>query len=212
MIPRPRCIYLKLEINDTVRLCTLEVEKSRNHHPTRLRSNRKLHQYQLRPKAETANKETYPGKKTLQCRRNPKQGRNPEILHRHRHQNGNQVHTPALLPYQPRRQSSHTRLSMVHQHTTMLRFYPHFSTFLTHVTSYALSFPCHLPMCTQHVPPSHGAYSRLHCTHMHYPLYPRSCLVPYGYAAASYYVPLTHSSMTHLSPFALYTFPSWYAS
>jgi hypothetical protein len=27
----------------------------------------------------------------------------------------------------------------------MLRFYPHFSTFLTHVTSRALSFPRHLP-------------------------------------------------------------------
>ena len=35
----------------------------------------------------------------------------------------------------------------------MLRFYPHFSTFLTHMTSHALSFPCHLPrapsMCLQ---------------------------------------------------------------
>ena len=35
----------------------------------------------------------------------------------------------------------------------MLRFYPHFSTFLTHVTSRALSFPRHLPsapsMCLQ---------------------------------------------------------------
>ena len=32
----------------------------------------------------------------------------------------------------------------------MLRFYPHFSTFLTHVTSRAISFSCHLPnMCLQ---------------------------------------------------------------
>jgi hypothetical protein len=35
----------------------------------------------------------------------------------------------------------------------MLQFYPHFSTFLTHVTLCALSFPCHLPcapsMCLQ---------------------------------------------------------------
>ena len=35
----------------------------------------------------------------------------------------------------------------------VLRFYPHFSTFLTHVTPHALSFPCHLPralsMCLQ---------------------------------------------------------------
>jgi hypothetical protein len=35
----------------------------------------------------------------------------------------------------------------------VLRFYPHFSTFLTHVTSCALSFPRHLPcapsMCFQ---------------------------------------------------------------
>jgi hypothetical protein len=35
----------------------------------------------------------------------------------------------------------------------MLRFYPHFSTFLTHVTSRAFSFPHHLPhapsMCLQ---------------------------------------------------------------
>jgi hypothetical protein len=35
----------------------------------------------------------------------------------------------------------------------VLRFYPHFSTFLTHVTSRALSFPRHLPcapsMCLQ---------------------------------------------------------------
>jgi hypothetical protein len=42
---------------------------------------------------------------------------------------------------------------------------------------------------------------------MHYPLYPRSCLVPYGCAMASYHIPLTRSSMTHLSPSVLYTFP-----
>ena len=48
----------------------------------------------------------------------------------------------------------------------MLQFYPHFSTFLTHVTLCALSLPQHLPMCTQHVPPNHGNYSCLCCTHV----------------------------------------------
>ena len=32
---------------------------------------------------------------------------------------------------------------------------------------------------------------------------PCSCLVPYGCAATSYHVPLTCSSMTHLSPFSI---------
>ena len=33
----------------------------------------------------------------------------------------------------------------------LLQFYPHFSTFLTHVTLHALSFPCHSPMPLTHV-------------------------------------------------------------
>jgi hypothetical protein len=99
-----------------------------------------------------------------------------------------------------------------HRKSKVLQFYPHFSLFLTHVTLRALSFPHHLLMCTQHVPPSHRTYSHLHCTHVHYPICLCPCLVPYGCAAASYYVPLTHSSLTHSSPFVLYTFPIWYAS
>ena len=50
-----------------------------------------------------------------------------------------------------------------------------------------------------------------HCTHVHYPICPCPCLVPYSCAAASYHVPLTCSSMTHLPPLVLYTFPIWYA-
>ena len=82
-----------------------------------------------------------------------------------------------------------------------------FFTFPTHVTPRALSFPCHLPTGTQHVPPNHGTHSCLYCTHMHYPICPCPCLVPYGYAAASYHIPLTRSLITHSSPLVLYTFP-----
>jgi hypothetical protein len=94
----------------------------------------------------------------------------------------------------------------------LLRFYPHFSTFLTHMTSCALSFPTPPTPCTQHVPPSHRTYPCLRRTYVHYPIHPCPCLVPYGCAVASYYVPLTHSSLTHLSPLVLYTFPIWYTS
>jgi hypothetical protein len=92
----------------------------------------------------------------------------------------------------------------VHQAVTIL---PSFFTFLTHVTRHALSFPRHLPTCTQHVPPNHRTYSHLRRTHVHYPIHPCPCLVPYGCAAASYHIPLTCSSMTHLSPLVLSTSP-----
>ena len=82
---------------------------------------------------------------------------------------------------------------------------PPFFSFLTHVTPRTLSFPCHLPTCTQHVPPNHGTYSHLHCTHVHYPICPCPCLVPYGCAMASYHISPTRSSMTHSSPFLYYT-------
>ena len=91
--------------------------------------------------------------------------------------------------------------------TTMLRFYPHFSLSLIHMTPHALSFPCHLPTCAQHVPPNHGTYSRLHRTYVHYPIRPCPCLVPYGCAVASYHIPLTRSSMTHSSPFSTIHLP-----
>jgi len=66
---------------------------------------------------------------------------------------------------------------------TLLWFYPHFSTFplmWLHVPL-ALTSPTHMP---QHVPPNHGTYPRLRCTHMHYPIHPCSCLVPYSCAEA----------------------------
>jgi hypothetical protein len=94
----------------------------------------------------------------------------------------------------------------------VLRFYPHFSTFLTHMTSRALSFPRHLPTCTQHVPPNHGTYSCLYCTYVHYSICPCPCLVSYSCATASYHISLTRSSLTRSSPLVLYTFPIWYAS
>jgi hypothetical protein len=47
---------------------------------------------------------------------------------------------------------------------------------------------------------------------VHYHLRPCPCLVPYSCATASYHIPLTCSSMTHLSPLVLYTFPIWQAS
>ena len=80
---------------------------------------------------------------------------------------------------------------------------PPFFTFLTHMTSRALSFPHHLPTCTCHVPPNHGTYSCLHRTYVHYPICPCPCLVPYSCAEASYHIPLTRSSMTHSSPLVL---------
>jgi len=89
---------------------------------------------------------------------------------------------------------------------------PPFFTFLTHVTPRALSFPRHLPTYTCHVPPNHGTYSCLYCTHVHYPICPRPYMVPYGCAMTSYHIPLTRLSLTHLPPLVLYIFPIWYAS
>ena len=88
-----------MKINDTACLYALKVKKSQKRHSARLRSNRKLHQYQLHPKAEPANMKTHPGKKTLQRRWNPEQGGNTEILHRHHHQNGDKAHMPVLFPH-----------------------------------------------------------------------------------------------------------------
>jgi hypothetical protein len=64
----------------------------------------------------------------------------------------------------------------------ILQFYPHFSTFLTHVTSHALR-----------------TYLCLHCTHMHYPLCPRSRLVPYSCAMASYHDSFIYDSLVPFS-------------
>ena len=107
-----------MKINDTACLYALKVKKSQKRHSARLRSNRKLHQYQLHPKAEPANMKTHPGKKTLQCQWNPKQSRNLEVLHRHHYQNRNKAHASALLPYWPRRQPSYTRIPIVCQRAT----------------------------------------------------------------------------------------------
>ena len=101
-----------------MRLYTLEVEKSWNCHPARLRSHRKLHQHQLCPKAKPANTKTHLGKETLQCWWNPKQSRNLKILHQHRYLNRDKMHMPVLLPHWPRRQSSHTGLPVVCQCAT----------------------------------------------------------------------------------------------
>jgi hypothetical protein len=68
-------------------------------------------------------------------------------------------------------------------------------------------FPRHLPTCTHHVPPNHGTYLCLHCTHMHYPPCPCPYLVPYSCAIASYHISLTCSSMTHSSPFSTIHLP-----
>jgi hypothetical protein len=70
----------------------------------------------------------------------------------------------------------------------------------------SLQFPCHLPTCSHHMPPNHRTYPHLYYTHMHYSIYSCSCLVPYGYAVASYHIPLTYLSITHLFPLVLYTF------
>ena len=83
---------------------------------------------------------------------------------------------------------------------------PPFFTFLTHVTLRAFSSHATYPV-HQHVPPSHGTYYCLHCAHVHYPLCPHSCLVPYGCAMAPYYVSLTRSSLTHSSPFSAIHLP-----
>ena len=57
-------------------------------------------------------------------------------------------------PQHPHNATAATATPMWHgdcdHDTTLLRFYPHFSTFLTHVTSRAFSLPRHLPnMCLQ---------------------------------------------------------------
>ena len=87
----------------------------------------------------------------------------------------------------------------------VLWFCPHFSISFAHMPSHALSFPHHLPMCSHHVPPNHGTYPHLCCTHVHYLICSCPCLVPYGYAMASYHKPLTRLSITHSSPFLYYT-------
>ena len=80
------------------------------------------------------------------------------------------------------------------------------------MTARAISYLTPPTPCTQHVPSSHGILSRLRCTHVHHPIYPRPYLVPYGCAATSYHIPLTRSPMTHSSPLVLYTFSIRYAS
>src|SRR5216683_3187206 len=118
MILRPRCVYIKPEINDAARLYTLEVQKSRSRHPARLRSYRKLHQYQLREETRHANTKAYQQEETLQRRRNPEQSRSTEILRGPNHQNWRKEDPTAILPHGPRRKPSHTRLPLVRQRPT----------------------------------------------------------------------------------------------
>src|SRR6266851_40205 len=99
MIPRPRCIYIEPEINDAARLYTLEVQKSRSCCPARLRSYRKLHQYQLREETRHTNTKTHPREKTLQRRRNPEQSRSAEILRGPDHKDQRKEDPTAILPH-----------------------------------------------------------------------------------------------------------------
>jgi hypothetical protein len=71
---------------------------------------------------------------------------------------------------------------------------PPFFHFLHSCNLMCPQFPCYLPMGSHHVPSNHGTYPCLWCTHMHYPIHPCPCLVPYSCATASHHVPLTHSS------------------
>jgi len=64
--------------------------------------------------------------------------------------------------------------------------------------------PTYMPY---HVPSNHRTYPCLYCTHMHYPLCLCAYLVPIGCAEASYYVSITHSSLTHLPPFGTIHLP-----
>src|SRR5216683_4067648 len=121
MIPRPRCVYIEPQINDTARLYTLEVQKSRSRRLARLRSYRKLYQYQLREEARHANTKTYQREETLQRRRNPKQSGSAEILCGPNHQNRREEDLTAILPHRPRGKPSHTRLPMVRQRPTKNR-------------------------------------------------------------------------------------------
>src|SRR5216684_5995397 len=118
MIPRPRCVYIKPKINDAARLYTLEVQKSRSRRLARLRSYRKLHQYQLREETRHANTKAYQREETLQRRRNPEQSRSAEILCGPDHQNRREENQTAILPNRPRRKPSHTRLPLVRQRPT----------------------------------------------------------------------------------------------
>src|SRR5216683_7860695 len=115
MIPRLRCVYIEPEINDAVRLYTLEVQKSRSCCPARLRSYRKLHQYRLCEETRHTNMKTHPRKKTLQCRQNPEQSRSAKILCGHDHEDWRKEDPTAVLPHGPRGKPSHTGLPMVRQ-------------------------------------------------------------------------------------------------
>jgi len=94
----------------------------------------------------------------------------------------------------------------------VLRFYPHFSTFLTHETSRALSFPCHLPrapsMCLQ-ITGLILAYVAL------------TCIILFAHALVWFLTAVPRLLITFLwlirlwltrPPLVLYTFPIWYAS
>src|SRR5216683_6554896 len=115
MIPRPRCIYIEPKIDDTVHLYTVKVQESRSHRPARLRSYRKLYQHRLCEEIGLTNTKTSLRKKTLQCRRNPKQSRNIKVLRGHVHKNWRKEDPPVILPHRPRGKPSHTGVPMVHQ-------------------------------------------------------------------------------------------------
>src|SRR6266851_9127813 len=118
MIPRLRCVYIELKINDAVRLYTLEVQKSRSRCPARLRSYRKLYQHRLHEETRHTNTKTPLRKETFQCRRNPKQSRSAEILRGHVHENWRKEDPTTILPHGPRRKPSYTGLPMVRQRPT----------------------------------------------------------------------------------------------
>src|SRR6266853_2550756 len=99
MIPRLRCVYIELKINDAVRLYTLEVQKSRSRRPARLRSYRKLYQHRLREETRHTNTKAYQREETLQRRRDPKQSRSTEILRGPNHQNRRKEDPTAILPH-----------------------------------------------------------------------------------------------------------------
>jgi len=71
-----------------------------------------------------------------------------------------------------------------------------------HTCPSVLMPPTHVP---HHMPSNHGTHPHLYRTYMHHSICPHPYLVLVSCAKASYHIPMTCSSLTHLPPFWYYT-------
>jgi hypothetical protein len=102
-------------------LCSNDHEKSRNHRPGRLRSDRKLHEPHIRQVAQTPHKMTTKATKTLQRRWHGKQSRRTPILYRPGSLNGKDDHPPTILPNRIGGTQGNFRILLVRSHPTKNR-------------------------------------------------------------------------------------------